>query len=269
MEPSVNNLLSFLTYLFKKENLGFSSINTARSAVSALVSRDQEIGKHWLICKFVRGVFNLKPALPNRVIWDTGKVLKFFEKWHPAKNLSLYQLSIKTVMLCLLVSGQRGQTIWAMEKDNVTFERDCAKCTITVPLKTSGPRNHVNELVFKRYKNSALCARHYLAQYSQRTEKLRGGGAKGFFITSRSPYTPISRNTLASWTREAMRLSGVDVNIFSPHSTRAASTSKANLSGSVKLGTILKAAGWKNARTFAKFYNKPIEDVGWNASSLQ
>ena len=91
MEPSVNNLLSFLTYLFKKENLGFSSINTARSAVSALVSRDQEIGKHWLICKFVRGVFNLRPALPRRIIWDTGKVLKFFEQWHPAKNLSLYQ----------------------------------------------------------------------------------------------------------------------------------------------------------------------------------
>ena len=78
LEPNVNNLLSFLTYLFKKENLGFSSINTARSAVSALISRDQEIGKHWLICKFVRGVFNLKPALPRRVIWDTRKVLTFF-----------------------------------------------------------------------------------------------------------------------------------------------------------------------------------------------
>ena len=74
---------------------------------------------------------------------------------------------------------------------------------------------------------------------------------------------------MASWTKEAMRLAGVDVNIFSPHSTRAASTSKANLSGTVRLGTILKAAGWKNARTFAKFYNKPIVDEGWSASSLQ
>ena len=176
MNPNVKNLLAFLTFLFEEENLGYSSINAARSAISSFISRDNEIGKHWLICKFVRGVFNLRPALPKRVIWDTGRVLRFFEKWHPAKNLSLYQLSIKTVILCLLVTGQRGQTIWAMEKDNLTFDKNSAKCTITIPLKTSGPQNHVSELVFKRYTpNSALCARHYLAQYSLRTEKLRGG----------------------------------------------------------------------------------------------
>ena len=66
-----------------------------------------------------------------------------------------------------------------------------------------------------------------------------------------------------------MRLAGVDVNIFSPHSTRAASTSKANRSGTVRLGTILKTAGWTNARTFAKFYDKPIEEEGWNVAALQ
>ena len=64
-----------------------------------------------------------------------------------------------------------------------------------------------------------------------------------------------------------MRLAGVDVNTFTPHSTRAAATSKA--SGTVKLGTILKSAGWRNARTYAKFYNKPIEEDGWNASALK
>ena len=179
MKPNVNNVLSFLTFLYKEENLGYSSINAARSAISSLISRDNEIGKHWLICKFVRGVFNLRPALPRRVTWDTGKVLKFFEKWHPAKNLSLYQLSIKTVMLCLLISGQRGQSIWAMEKDNLTFDKNSARCTITVPLKTSGPQRHVSEIVFKRYTvNSALCPRTYLAHYSQRTEKLRRGEQK-------------------------------------------------------------------------------------------
>ena len=262
-------MAAFLTYLKEVEKLSFSSINTARSAISSLVSREKEIGKHWLICRVLRGVYNKKPVLPNNVIWDTSKVLKFLEKWHPAKNLSLRQLSIKTVLLCLLVSGQRGQTIWAMEKDKLTFEENCARCTITVVLKTSGPRHHTSELVFKRYTpNSALCARHYLSQYRRRTEKLRGGGAKGFFIRTTFPYTPIKRGTLSSWSREGLRLAGVNVDNFSPHSTRAASTSKVKKSGYVKLTTILKSAGWRNAKTFARFYDKTIEDEGWNASSL-
>ena len=60
----------------------------------------------------------------------------------------------------------------------------------------------------------------------------------------------------------------MDTNIFTPHSTRAASTSKVKNSGTVRLGTILKCAGWKNARTFARFYDKVIEEDGWNAASL-
>ena len=40
-----------------------------------------------------------------------------------------------------------------------------------------------------------------------------------------------------------------------PHSTRAASTSKAN----VPLASIIKAASWKSDCVFQKFYNKPID----------
>ena len=52
--------------------------------------------------------------------------------------------------------------------------------------------------------------------------------------------------------------SGIDVKVFKPHSTRAASTSKAN-SCQVPLDIILQAASWKGDCTFRKFYDKPIE----------
>ena len=52
--------------------------------------------------------------------------------------------------------------------------------------------------------------------------------------------------------------SGIDVKVFKPQSTRAASTSKAN-SCQVPLDIILQAASWKGDCTFRKFYNKPIE----------
>ena len=50
---------------------------------------------------------------------------------------------------------------------------------------------------------------------------------------------------------------GIDVSIFSAHSSHTASTSY-SANAQLPLADILKAAGWSNARTFAEHYNKPI-----------
>jgi len=52
--------------------------------------------------------------------------------------------------------------------------------------------------------------------------------------------------------------SGIGVKVFKPHSTREASTSKAN-SCQVPLDIILQTASWKGDCTFRKFYTKPKE----------
>jgi len=54
-----------------------------------------------------------------------------------------------------------------------------------------------------------------------------------------------------------MQKSGIDVNLFKPHSTKAAATSKAFLKF-VPLEHILSVAGWSSSGTFAKFYRKPV-----------
>ena len=120
LDPNVNMFIKFLTLLYE-EGLSYSSINTARSAVSSLSwTKEKTLGNHVLITKLMKGIFNLRPSIPKtKVTWDTGMVLQFLKKWHPAKNLSLRQLSIKTTLLCLLVSGQRGQTIWLMDLRNL------------------------------------------------------------------------------------------------------------------------------------------------------
>ncbi|KAL9964723.1 hypothetical protein ACROYT_G028403 [Oculina patagonica] len=69
----------------------------------------------------------------------------------------------------------------------------------------------------------------------------------------------VSRDTISRWIKIAMITSGIDVGVFKPHSTRAASTSKANAC-QVPIDVILKAASWKGDCTFRKFYNKPIVD---------
>ena len=107
--PTADELTVFLTSLYN-QGKGYSCVNLARSAVTTL-----SLGSmHPLVNKFVRGVFNRRPAFPrNTVMWDTDIVFKFL-KWSPAANLSLPQLTLKVVLLCVLVlaRGVRPYGCW-------------------------------------------------------------------------------------------------------------------------------------------------------------
>ena len=55
-----------------------------------------------------------------------------------------------------------------------------------------------------------------------------------------------------------MRISGVDTDIFKPHSCRSASSSKADITG-VSIDNILKCGQWSSDSTFYKFYCRNID----------
>ena len=61
-------------------------------------------------------------------------------------------------------------------------------------------------------------------------------------------------------------MSGVNMDLFTPHSTRSASASKA--ATKISLETILKTAGLRSSSTFAKFYKKPIRTEGTTVRHL-
>ena len=53
---------------------------------------------------------------------------------------------------------------------------------------------------------------------------------------------------------------GIDLSLFSPHSTRSATSS--GVEKRFLVNTILKKASWLKMCTFRKFYNKPALDTG-------
>ena len=58
--------IEFLTYLFKL-NLGYSVINTARSALSTMIMDVNNVPfhQHVLVKRLMKGIFKLRPALPK------------------------------------------------------------------------------------------------------------------------------------------------------------------------------------------------------------
>ena len=78
-QPSLQDILEFLTAQSKR--LGYSAVNTARSALSTFITIDGvKAGEHQLISRFMTGVFNQNPALPRfGETWDPQIVVSYLE----------------------------------------------------------------------------------------------------------------------------------------------------------------------------------------------
>lgn len=76
-QATIYDGLEFLMSLFR-QGLGYSAINTARSALSAIITLGDKttFREHLLVTRFMKGIFELKPFLSwYTVIWDVGIVL--------------------------------------------------------------------------------------------------------------------------------------------------------------------------------------------------
>ena len=121
---TVANVLRFLQDLFNEGTRGSSAICTARSALSSIIILPDggTVGDNVYVKQFCKGVKALKPAEPRYLTtWDPEIVLEMFklQDWNPPKDLSMMQLSVKTVMLILLATYQRGQIIVALNLDRM------------------------------------------------------------------------------------------------------------------------------------------------------
>ena len=64
-----------------------------------------------------------------------------------------------------------------------------------------------------------------------------------------------------------LKSAGIDTEKYSAHSSRAASTSACKAKG-LTLEDLMKAAGWSNSGTFAKFYEKTIDRTSNNFGAV-
>ena len=111
--PGLDKAIEFLTSLFES-GIGYSALNTARSALSSILPLIDGVkfGEHPLTCRFLKGVFELRPSLPKYTkVWDISTVLDYLTTFQVASELSLKDLSLKLVMLLCLLTAQRCQTI--------------------------------------------------------------------------------------------------------------------------------------------------------------
>ncbi|CAB3251792.1 unnamed protein product [Arctia plantaginis] len=257
-ELSVPKVLAFLTQIYES-GASYTTLNTYRSALSLII--DSSLGTDNLIKRFFKGVFRLKPCRPKyNDTWDPSIVLNYIENWFPNETLGLEKLTKKLVILLALTSAQRIQTLAAIALSNIEFTDSGVNIKITSLLKTSVPSKVQTIIVLPFFQSKPeICPIVTLKSYINQTKMLRNSNnTEKLLLCCKKPHGSASNQTISRWIRQIMSDSGVDVKIFTPHSTRHASTSLARRAG-VTLDTIFKTAGWsEGSKVFAKHYNRPL-----------
>lgn len=238
----------------KFKGASYSSLNSCRSAL-ALISENDKVARS------LKGVSRIRPNLPRyHSTWDPNLVLDHVANLYPNENLSLSQLTRKTVTLIALSSGQRVQTLSLIRVQNIKINESHIEIVINDLIKTSAPGRQMPVLVIPFFPYRVeVCPAKTLSSYIEITNSYRtNSNTDHLFLTIRKPIHNASSSTISRWIKEMMTKSGIDTNTFTAHSTRHASTSAALRRG-VSVDTIKRRAGWTGSSlVFAKFYNRPL-----------
>ena len=110
--PTILNVIAYLTSMYDR-SLQYTSIAAAKSVLAGVLQIPgvTSISSHPLIIRLLKGIFHGHPPKPRYdFIWDTDLVLKFLKTLHPAV-IPLKLLTLETVTLLTLLSGQQVSTL--------------------------------------------------------------------------------------------------------------------------------------------------------------
>ena len=111
-----------------------------------------------------------------------------------------------------------------------------------------------------RRQPEGVCSVYWLHAYLARADPLRHQvkGSRMFIgLKKKSLMLRLGDLLWQDGTKSCLQKSGVDVALYSAHSTRGARTSAAVAAG-IPIDSVLKKANWASVTTFNRFYNRPL-----------
>ena len=187
-------------------------------------------------------------------------LLKYYNSIDNNENLQFKDLVKKTVVLFMILVACRKQDLFTITVDNIVVEENKI---VFLPNKTLKHRNTgkpLEPLIYHIYTaNNKLYIVNCVNSYLGVREKIVDANVTEFIITYGKPHKPASWDTMSRWIKDELGKVGINTNVYTTHSCRAASTSKAMDNG-VSPTKIQNRGCWKNENTFRTFYSKDIID---------
>ena len=122
-------------------------------------------------------------------------------------------------MLCLLVTGQRCQSVHLMDIRHTCMVKGKSsyKFHFDKLVKQSRQGKAQPVLVLPAYPaDKRLCVLSYLREYLTRTESLRNSEHTSLFLSYSKPHHPVCKSTISRWVKTVMTKAGIDTVNFMP-----------------------------------------------------
>lgn len=162
-------------------------------------------------------------------------------------------LSKKLATLLALSTGQRVQTLALVDLNYILFSEFGATVVIRDLIKTSAPNKANPRLIIPFYQEKpSICPAKALSVYMEKTKELRNKPKTNrLFLTFKKPIHNATSQTISRWIKQVLKDSGINIDVFSSHSTRHAATSAARRAG-LSVDVIKRAAGLSGHSLFCK-----------------
>lgn len=162
------------------QGYGYSALNSTRSALSNILNKYAGVpfGQHPVVTRVTRGMFRRRHLLSRyQSTWDVWLVLEMFREWSSNKFLSLKALSLKLIILMLLSSCQRVQTVSKFKVNDLFWSSDKSVATFRMSeLLKRSRRGTLGLMSFKKWDEELkLCMVRTLKAYLVRTARHRKG----------------------------------------------------------------------------------------------
>lgn len=233
-----------------------SAIGTHRSALSNYLPKVEghSVGAHPLVVRLMKGIRNSRPSIPRyTTTWDSDVVVNYLRNYD---HSNLKNLTLKLTMLLALITAQRAQTLSKLKLSEMEIKHDRLIFRIGEALKTKAPGTALVQ-IREYHLDRRVCAVSLIKDYINKTHDLREKDDH-LIISFVKPHKAVHVDTIRRWIALIMTAAGINTDLYKPHSTRAASTSKAKFK-LVPLVQIMGSAMWSKSSTFGRFYDKIID----------
>ena len=162
-------------------------------------------------------------------------------------------------MLLSLLSASRVSEITNLRVDYLTKHSSVYIFAIPHLTKTCrrAKKPHPNLKFYNFPGESKLCVCKAIDSYLER-RNVWGVEESQFLVSHIKPHKPVSPSTVSRWLGQVLAMTGINTEVFKVRSTRAASSSKAEVTG-VSLTDIIKQGHWSQASAFQRFYRQSIK----------
>jgi len=156
----IEDVVNFLAKLHS-DGYKYQSLNAYRSAISSTHKHVDgvSVGSHPTVSQLLQGAFNSRPPQPRYAsFWDVGVVIQYIKGLGNNKDLSLKQLTMKTVMLLALTKPSRSADLSKLDLQTRSFKSNGVVFRPTQLAKQSRSSKPIADFFFPSFaEDNAIC----------------------------------------------------------------------------------------------------------------